>query len=827
MHAATNVSPREIITNALPLVRITTLWSTLISIILCSAAMVAPNQAFSQSPEGLEVVSAEGTGRTTGHIATLKIKNTSDSPIKLDGAELYISSNGRYQSYVGRIPEGITINPGQTVSVPVYGYCMDVTKPPVPDGEPMPEYDDWVMVGDPTGTSTPRPERIVPEFAPVDASELVGSPAFKHQPPSEGTSIIVTYPGTDVPVNGTLDPAKDPVGVAPVLVSIVEEIETAADEIQSSGDYPTPYTNDPEREKETIIQQTIWIATGILTDDDEEEDDGYFKEDFAGVVYEQFEETTGTDVDELPEETKEQLDVGVDAFWSTFTATGVKAKVLKEKSPETTPGGEPTLPGTIEIANPQRGCTCGMSMEIDPPYALDMKIAKEYGNEEMRRESIEAVRASLARETEMAPDGILETYDINRHPTSATSFWRGGNVGAFASAYAKTWFKRPDGRWDWVWGTEELRTRAEGNMDFTMRCVHSDDCHAIVAGTAVIRVRASSAAFDAMAGNSHLENDTEQLNFLRGTKWAAKKSLEWLILRGRGKTNKSFRQHVQDDLKDQIEGEITDAVMNEVQEWADKYLGGYLAEMGLTMDDIMSIDFEPPSLIELIEEQFDIDIPQLEELEAFINDGIDATLNLFFVANTYATVNGSLLVRVGQNSGSASVNSTVRYSRESTEETAEAINWSGEDCASTIVSDALPDALTINTQGFVDALAEASSSFGFGNGQAEAFLESMNMQVLASICICPGKPGLVQSSYELNVQGHLAWYTAREGMQSELTNALEPALQGIEDQLIDELDAMSEQQVNDLTNDQFETMLREKVEEWSRQNQFVWGRCDD
>jgi hypothetical protein len=330
-----------------------------------------------------------------------------------------------------------------------------------------------------------------------------------------------------------------------------------------------------------------------------------------------------------------------------------------------------------------------------------------------------------------------------------------------------------------------------------------------------------------MAGNTHLENDTEQLNFLRGTKYAAKVSIEWLILRARGKTNKSFNQHVRDDLQSQIEGEISEAIQNEVQSLTEQYLGGVLEEMGISTSDLFNLDLELPDLEGALEELFGIDIPSIEDLENFISDGLDAALNLFFVSNTYANANGALIVRVGGNSGDVRAHTSVRYSRQSTEETSEAIQWTGEDCKEDIVSDALPDALTIHTTGFSSMVAEAASRFGFGNGQAEAFLESMDLQVLAGICICEGqRPGIDQSTYQLEVQGHMGWYTASKDYQDALKDALETMLQQVEDQMLEELDGMETDQVNQLTTDQFEQMLRGKVSAWADANKFAWSACD-
>jgi hypothetical protein len=437
---------------------------------------------------------------------------------------------------------------------------------------------------------------------------------------------------------------------------------------------------------------------------------------------------------------------------------------------------------------------------------------------------MDTVRAMLERDLPVTAEEALVAYDINRHPTSSTSFWKGGEVGGFAAAQAKTWFRTDDG-WDWVWGTPRMATQADGSMDYTLRFSPDEGCSATVAGVAVVRIRASSEAFDAMAGNQQNENETDQLQFLRGTQYLGKKATEWLILRGRGRTTKSFQRFVADDLKEQVEGEVTAAVEAEAVRLAEQALNSLLEEMGLDLDlsDIELPDFELPNVKELLEEALGIEIP---DVEAWINDGLEAAWNLFFVANTYATANGFLVVRVGSKAGAVRAGTRVHYARQNTEETAAAMTWTGEMCQETMVSDVQANALTIHTEGQAAMVAEAMSRFGFGNGQASAFLESMNLQILASICVCPARFGGQDNTFSVTVEGQIGAYTSDEAAHIQLPGSVDALLNTIQQNLETEMNRrFDRRQYSAIPDDQLERMLREPVAAWAAEHAYAWTPC--
>ena len=302
-------------------------------------------------------INAYGTGQTTGHIATLEVVNIGDEPQVLKPQLVYIPADGSRQSYVGRIPRSPLVLRGDTVRVPVSGWCTDVHRPPVGREEAM-QPSSWVPVeplyaepseGEAWGRLTGIPEGFVePEPNPnvrevpfttdsvqrFDRERLMRRlselpPAYP--PYTEGLMyrdvIRNAIPGTSEPIPRRIEPDEDPEAFAPLVVDMVLRVMDAAQKVQSL--YRTPFSADPQRELKTLIQQTIWIYMARLTGEP------YDKEDFAENVFRQFEQITDRPVSDLPEEEKEELDQGVDAFWNAFEATGLEAKVFTRATPTT------------------------------------------------------------------------------------------------------------------------------------------------------------------------------------------------------------------------------------------------------------------------------------------------------------------------------------------------------------------------------------------------------------------------------------------------------------------------------------------------------------
>lgn len=788
---------------------------------------------------------SRGTGRTTGHIITLSVQNPSDQYLNLIPELVYIPSTNKYQSYVGYVPDAVTVAPGTTVDIPVMGYCANPHVPPVPSGESSSPPSEWISIDklpkdgfqldgnppmipepmNPPGNSAGPPQHTVsisvsddvalPSFDPGMIGTMTSSSAFIPDSGEEDPGIAITWPGTQEEMGGTVDPNDDTEIFAQLTVEGLTLIIDEVDSIQNSGLYTTPFSHDKEREKQAIIQQSFWIFVAGVGGED------YDEEDFEENVYGQFEEATGTRVAALPPEQKERIDKGVDDFWNVYTAVGVSAKVFKT---------EPTE--TIPISNPEdtdKDCCESMaSHHWNPELDFDMKIADQWADATERRKLVNDAKTSMQSDIDIFDEEVFDEFDISKNPTSATSFWKPGVVGGFASAHAKTWFRKSDGRWEWVWGTERLNTDAGGTMRKTLSYDTGDDCRALVAGTALIRIRASSSAFDPVAGNRHNENETDQLILLEGVKYSGKLALEWLILRGRGKTNKPFKDFVKDDIEDKLKDKLTEEIEAEIQDLADKHLKEYLDALGLSAEDLSLDKLQLPDLEESLEELLGIDIPTLGDLEEVISEGIEASMNLFFVANTYATADGNLIVSIGGRKGSVHAHTSIFYGREALESTADAMTWSGAKCQQNIVSDVRENALTISTDGNVNMTSEAVSKYGFGNGSAKAYLESMNLQMLAGLCIYEENDS---TKFKVDAVGSLHWYGNSDKHQSELKQALSSLENEILDGLTKEVGDFQKKAGNtsleNYTGQMLKDSLEEKIRKWAKEHPYYWKDCSD
>lgn len=306
---------------------------------------------------GAANVTVVGTGNTTGHIATLTVTNPGSVPLEINEQTAYIPSGGQYQPYIITIPK-TSVPPNGTVDIPGGGYCADVHTPPVPSGHEMPPLGTWVPVGDggqsiPTGTTNIIPGPTQPTFTTNDIPRLTGNPGYKPNPPGSTGDIITTWPGTEIPVGGVIDPKNYPDVFASVIVEILEQIEVATDVILTNDGDGTPFSNDPPKERESVVQQTLWIVMADITGNE------YGKDDFTDRVYDQYQTSTGKPVGKLQKEQKNQVDEGIGDFWNTFQAVGVEAKVISAMSPGLDLElDEQPVPGAQLITDTE-DCKCG------------------------------------------------------------------------------------------------------------------------------------------------------------------------------------------------------------------------------------------------------------------------------------------------------------------------------------------------------------------------------------------------------------------------------------------------------------------------------------
>lgn len=121
-------------------------------------------------------------------------------------------------------------------------------------------------------------------------------------------------------MNGQTDPAV----TAAFLFDAIGRISITTDILQDADLISTPFSGVSDKERESVIQQTLWLYSSVLTDN------VYTKEDFSDRMTTQFEDNTGTKLKHAAPATKESLEKGVDDFWNSFNLVGAEAKVLKD-----------------------------------------------------------------------------------------------------------------------------------------------------------------------------------------------------------------------------------------------------------------------------------------------------------------------------------------------------------------------------------------------------------------------------------------------------------------------------------------------------------------
>lgn len=418
-------------------------------------------------PEGVSIIAARGTGRTTGHIADITVANSSPEPVLFPDRAASIPATGRFQSYVVPGGSGTTIPPGATRTVPVHGYCGDIHRPPVPAGEPMAGPEDWIVPADPARTAPPLPMTAVP---------VGGAPRTR-----------ALVPGSDRLLPGVIDPDTDPEAVAPFLWTAAGAIERAVAELQAEGVLRTPFSSDPDREREAVAQQTLWLYAGELTGEP------YTREEFEARLVGQYEERTGVPIAEAPPADRERLEQGADDFWDAFELVGVEAKVLisEEEAPDTATEPEQAAEEVVEPP-----CDIATTMEHSEP-ASQFKMSENYKDED-RRDGLEKWFSDLP-DPSSTPEG--GTFEAGTYPASAWALAGRDFVGGYCNGVTNRLYLEADGGQDMVWSTEllEVEARSDGSHTVTVKPPPGGECDTLVVGAAGGVVEAWTNAVDPIA----------------------------------------------------------------------------------------------------------------------------------------------------------------------------------------------------------------------------------------------------------------------------------------------------------------------------------------
>jgi hypothetical protein len=695
------------------------LYFLFVSLILIPCIATSQN---SNAHPGIEI-DAKGTGRTTGHVITLNIRNTTPEPYIFNMGGYYFPSDGKHQGYIiPPIPDStIVVEPEGETSIPLSGYCTEIDKPPVGSENPI-DFDEGFAFGNERPPSPGHVNETV--FRPIDSIGIVTIPEYD---PLDTTTIrfnplITTYPGTDVIFPYTIDITEHPEEAAPILFEVIDLITETYDSLRENDLIVTPFSFDKEKERKSVIQQTFWIYTSILGDEDP-----YDITDFESKMEEQLESNTGQDIDEMDEQVREQLTTGVNQFWNAFTLVGTEAKVISSEP-------SPPPPPVLEVEEDKK--ICEYVFDASQGFSFKMVIDDAWKNKKERDKIIKEAKEDLKSEGNWTPDSSYYSKDggLQHHPTSASAFFKNNVIGGFCSGYAKTYFYTPGEGSRYVSSTDPINLHIENtSATVSLEVIPPTGWTSFVVGSSFTKLRASSSSFDAVAGNSEFG-----LDFLKVTRFAAKISIKFLIDLSTGQTAKSFFDYAKDAIGDELKSLTEEAAKEKLTEFINKNFKDLLGNKDISLNDIKdfaqgnSQEIAKRKLKEYLEGRLGIEIKSFDKL---IDDGLDAFLNMFFVSNTYAAANGGLVVKIGSQVEDAKVNSKALYLRQELEDSSEAVTGTGEKVDSFYVSDVKAKKISIETIGNVLMMTRAK-----GNGCADAYIESIQLQVLLGVCKEPRAP---------------------------------------------------------------------------------------
>ena len=356
-------------------------------------------------PEIANTISVKGTGRTTGHIADLTISNPTDKPVTvhIGKGDLYIPSTGDQPMIVDAI-EPISLQPGETVTKPLYGVCGDNSIPVTPNGGSYSNPSSWVGLGesldgpplDPTSPGVSRQPRPVPgedivsiptsESLPLDAVQKVlediADQSLTSAYPCVNKTLVPkpTIPGTDRPIPVNIDPIEYPgIGIS-LALHAYDATKRAYNTLVESGVMKTMFSGDPAKEALTYTQWKTWAYNvaqkgGVLQ-----------KSSWDETSMHQVSEAIGAPVEQLEEEQKETIVVELDNFWDKINLNTKDPQFLTDVTPPaeqtTTPDNpsnsltKPGKPGggtplTPEGQNELPGETTGPTGR--PPYLISVE----------------------------------------------------------------------------------------------------------------------------------------------------------------------------------------------------------------------------------------------------------------------------------------------------------------------------------------------------------------------------------------------------------------------------------------------------------------------
>ncbi len=224
-------------------------------------------------------VDIAGTGETIGHIADLRLTNTTGKPMALSIPPLVLESiSGKTQHYAVPGGQEVALDPGQTKTVGVDGVCLVRGKPPVGRG----------VTGD----------------------------------------LLINEGGE--PTVGS--PTKLPAGDVRTMLRMAQATYKAAKQLEKEGALKEIPYSDPKKKQDIVVQWSTWMnpdlakVTGVPP---------ATRQDLEKVVYKQV-EASGP----MTPQKKKKVDEGINTIFEKIELTSARAKDLEESEKEEDPAKE-------------------------------------------------------------------------------------------------------------------------------------------------------------------------------------------------------------------------------------------------------------------------------------------------------------------------------------------------------------------------------------------------------------------------------------------------------------------------------------------------------
>ena len=217
-------------------------------------------------------VTTSGTGETIGHVADLKIQNTTGERISFTVPPMVLESgSGKYQHYACPKAQHVALNPREEKTVPIDGVCLVRGQPPLGKDD--------------------KSDLICRDSTPGD------HPQDSHLP--------------------TKDVNK--------LLRVAASYYDAAEKLEKKGALKDLPYHDPKTRKEIVTQWGVWSDPEIAKCTGSP---AATKEDLKTTIYKQAEKHGA-----VTPETKKKLDEGIDIIFQDIKLTTKEAKNLEKPDP--------------------------------------------------------------------------------------------------------------------------------------------------------------------------------------------------------------------------------------------------------------------------------------------------------------------------------------------------------------------------------------------------------------------------------------------------------------------------------------------------------------